>query len=243
MTKLAIITGTSRGLGFHLAHDFLKAGYTVIGIARNNSIQESNFHFLKLDLAKAKNISLRLDQYLRRKKISSKNEHVVLIHNAATVLPINYVHALKEDDVLQSYLLNLHSPIMLAHSVARNFLAKSRHLTVCNISSGAAIKPLMNWSIYCAMKSGLKMFTDCLNVDYSDSSQFKAFSFYPGVMDTQMQETIRKQKSKNFKNVDSFKKLKKTNNLLDPKIVSNAIFKIINNPKKIDKTEYNIQDL
>lgn len=243
MKKVAIITGTSRGLGLNLAKQFLEAGFTVVGISRSNVIKGKNFYFLKLDLADPKNLRQKLAKFLADHKISLKNDHTVLINNAATVFPVHYFHKVKENDIQESYYLNLHAPMMLSHFVITKSLEKSKHVTICNISSGAAVRPLENWSIYCSMKSALKMFTDCLNVDYAESSQFKAFSFYPGVMDTKMQAVIRQQKIENFKNIESFKELKNKNKLIDPNYVAQAILKIISRPMQIDKTEYNIKDL
>lgn len=242
MNKLAIITGTSRGLGLNLAEQLLQNGYTVIGIARTNSIKHPDFHFLKMDLSEGKNLLSKLQQLLKRKKISLKNESVVLINNAATVLPVNYFHKVKLDEIRQSSILNLQVPIFLSHFVINVFLPKTKFLTICNISSGAAVHALENWSMYCTMKSGLKMFTDCLNVDYSEVGQLKAFSFYPGVMDTQMQATIRQQPSKNFKNLNRFKELKEKNELLDPLFVSQSIVELLSQPQSIKQSEYDIKN-
>jgi benzil reductase ((S)-benzoin forming) len=242
MNKLAIITGTSRGLGLNLAEQLLQNGYTVIGIARTNSIKHPDFHFLKMDLSEGKNLLSKLQQFLKRKKISLKNERVVLINNAATVLPVNYFHKVKLDEIRQSCILNLQVPVFLSHFVINVFLPKTKFLTICNISSGAAVHALENWSMYCTMKSGLKMFTDCLNVDYSEVGQLKAFSFYPGVMDTQMQATIRQQPPKNFKNLNRFKELKEKNELLDPLFVSQSIVGLVSQPQSIKKSEYDIKN-
>ena len=242
MKKVAVITGSSRGLGLHLAEYFLAAGYTVIGIGRTNPIENTGFHFLKLDLGKTKKVNEKLNAFLKRKNISAKNEHVVLINNAATILPIDYIQNLRENDIQQAFQLNLAAPIMLSQAVIQKFFEKSSHVTICNISSGAATRPLVNWSIYCSMKSALKMFTDCINVDFADTKKLKSFSFYPGIMDTEMQNTIRKQSAKNFRNVEYFKELKKTKNLLDPKFVAKVVFGIIDKPNEIKRTEYDIDE-
>lgn len=243
MKKLVIITGTSRGLGLHLAELFLQAGFTVIGIARNNSLKNPHFHFLKTDLGKSIDLSQKLSRFLKQRKITLKNEQVILVNNAATVLPINFIHKLKDKDIHASYLLNLHAPMLLAKFTLEKFLNKTEQITICNISSGAAIRPLMNWSVYCSLKSGLKMFTECIQLEYADCKKVKSFSFYPGVMNTKMQSTIRKQKSGNFKNLEYFKELKTKNNLLNPKQVAQSLFKVLENHSGIDKTEYNIKDL
>lgn len=242
MNNLAIVTGTSRGLGLYLAQELLAAGYTVIGIARNNSIRHAKFHFLKLDLSIGKDVAKRLEKFCESKKILSKNDHVVIINNAATVLPVNYFHKIKIDEVDLSYFLNLQAPIQLSYFGMNRFFTKANHFTICNISSGAAIHALENWSMYCTMKSGLKMFTDCLNVDYQETKKFRAFSFYPGVMDTEMQATIRKQPMKNFKNLNRFKDMKNKNELLDPHFVSKAIFSLIMKPELIKKSDYDIKE-
>ncbi len=243
MKKVAIITGTSRGLGMSLANLFLDDGYSVIGIARTNKINNSKFYFFKWDLSSEKDPFAKLNQFLSVKKISFKNDQVILVNNAATVMPINFIDKLKEKEMALSYRLNLHSPMLISKWVLQKFLNKSLQVTICNISSGAALRPLINWSIYCTMKAGLKMFTECLNLEFSGSGNFKTFSFYPGVMDTQMQETIRKQKAKTFKNVEKFKELKEKNQLLDPETVALSLFKLISKPSEINRTEYNVMDM
>lgn len=243
MKKVAIITGTSRGLGLSLANFFLENGYFVVGIARTNEILHPNFYFHKSDLSSEKFSIAKLNSFCLGKKLLSKSDHVVLVNNAATVTPIHFIDKLNEKEMTLSYQLNLHAPMVISQWALQKFLKKSRQVTICNISSGAALRPLFNWSIYCTMKAGLKMFTDCLNLEFSASGKFKAFSFYPGVMDTKMQETIRKQNSKSFKNVEKFKELKEKNQLLDPKAVALCLFKIINSPSEINKTEYNVMDL
>lgn len=243
MKKLAIITGTSRGLGLELAQQFLAAGFVVVGVARNNTIKHPQFLFLKMDLSKVKQVQVKLSSFLKKKKVSLKNHEVVLVNNAATILPINFPHRLKEKDVHEAYWLNLQSPILLSQFVIENFLSKSAYLTICNVSSGAAVHPLVNWSVYCSLKSALKMFTDCINLDYESDKKLKAFSFYPGIMDTQMQATIRQQKDKNFKNVQKFRSLKEGNQLLDPQFVAKKLFEILNQPATINQAEYDVQNM
>ncbi len=243
MKKVAIITGTSRGLGLSLANLFLQDGYQVVGIARTNKFKHSDFYFFKWDLSSAKNPCAKLSSFLASKKIPFKMDHVVLVNNAATVMPIHFIDKLKEKEVQLSYQLNLHTPMMISQWVLQKFLNKSTQVTICNVSSGAAMRPFINWSIYCTMKAGLKMFTECLNLEFSDSGKFKTFSFYPGVMDTQMQETIRKQNLKSFKNVEKFKELKEKNQLLDPQAVAVSLFNVIKSPSNITKIEYNAMDL
>jgi benzil reductase ((S)-benzoin forming) len=243
MQKIFIITGTSRGLGFYLAQKALEENHVVIGIARHNKLKHPNFRFLRLDLSTSGRLDQKLNLFFRREKITVKSRQLILVNNAATILPINYLHKVKEPDSLSEAVgLNLQAPILLSHFVLKNFLKDAAQITICNVSSGAAYQPLVNWSLYCALKSGLKMFTECLRLDYKDNKNFKCFSFFPGVMDTEMQAVIRGQPSRSFENVQYFKSLKSNKDLIDPKAVADALFGILSRPKRITRGEYNINE-
>lgn len=243
MKKVVIVTGSSNGLGKFLVESFLRADYIVVGVSRTNSIKNDNFYFFKHDLSKSSDLSKKLKSFLIKNKILKKVEQVILINNAATVLPIDYFHKLSLKKIQESYQLNLHSPMMLAHFVLNAFLNKSEHILICNIISGAAFRPLINWSAYCTMKSGLKMFSDCLNLDYSENEKMKSITFSPGVMETNMQQTIRKQSINKLKSVEMFRDLKASQSLLPPEFVANSLFNLLKNPKEIQKTEYNVNEI
>jgi NAD(P)-dependent dehydrogenase (short-subunit alcohol dehydrogenase family) len=62
--------------------------------------------------------------------------------------------------------------------------------TIINVSSGAAHRPLPGWSAYCAAKAGLAMLTRALAAEYGEQG-IRVFGFAPGIVDTDMQATIR----------------------------------------------------
>ena len=77
--RCIIITGTSRGLGRHLAVAFLKLGDLVIGCARtSNNLKDRSYHHYKIDLCNEKEVAnLFLD--LKEKNLKPS----VLINSAA----------------------------------------------------------------------------------------------------------------------------------------------------------------
>ena len=101
MKKLAIITGTGRGLGKSLALSLINQGYTVFGYSRTNKISSTFFHFNKIDLGdpfQVKKIKLPcFDKDL---------EEVVLINNAATIGKILPITLKSQDDIIYEYNLN-----------------------------------------------------------------------------------------------------------------------------------------
>ena len=48
MSKVALITGTSKGLGLSLTKILLKNNFTVYGYSRSNKLKNPNFYFNKI---------------------------------------------------------------------------------------------------------------------------------------------------------------------------------------------------
>lgn len=241
--KLLIVTGASRGLGLELCQRGLTDNFIVIGISRNNSIKHENYHHLKLDLSDSKKISEKLNQFIIKKNIKNITE-VILINNAAMVTPIDFIEKihLYQDVVIDHIQLNLTTPMILSSFLLNKYKLDKTKLSIINISSGAANYPINNWSLYCSTKAGLKMFTETLNNEYGKHKNFRTFNFYPGVMDTEMQSTIRKQKTKNFKDIERFKALKSEGRLLSAQWVAEVIFDIMNGPNSDNKISYDVGD-
>ena len=51
MSKVALITGTSKGIGLSLAKILLKNNFTVYGYSRSNKLKNANFYFNKINLS------------------------------------------------------------------------------------------------------------------------------------------------------------------------------------------------
>ena len=213
-TNLFIVSGTSRGLGLKLAEEIKKQPDNVLlAIGRKKSIH-ADF-----------NIIVDLKDYLKLEKELNKGlvkinfgeyKKIILIHNAATVTPIGGLHELKSDEIIQHQNINTISPIILMKNIIAKHqkAGKKNQLTIVNISSGAAFHAIAGWSQYCSSKSAMHMLIRNLRLDYEKDKSFQAFSFSPGVMDTDMQGNIRAEKSKYFSRKKDFLQMKKENILL-----------------------------
>ena len=240
--KLLIITGASKGLGQSLLNLALNEDYTVLTLSRSKSISHPKHLHINHDLTKSTGLESKLERALLKldlKKLSS----LTLIHNAAMIGPIGEIDTFKVQDMESHLKLNLLIPMVLSSWLMRTFKKRKCPITIGSISSGAATRPISNWSLYCSTKSALQMFTECLSNDYRERPHFRAFSFSPGVMDTQMQSTIRSQKKRNFKELERFRELKQKNQLLSPDKVALGLFSLINNPQTINELHYDIRKL
>lgn len=240
--QLFIITGASRGLGLALTELALNEKHLVISISRTNKlIHPSHFH-LSHNLSTWKGLETKLMKVME--KIDVKKVRAIhLINNAAAIEPIGEIQDFDPTEIEKHIALNFTTPIFLSRWLINTFKKKTCPLTITNISSGAALHPIINWSLYCSTKSGLKMFTDCLNEDFKNRKNFRALSFAPGVMDTEMQATIRKQSKQKFKNVERFKELKEKRQLLPPDKVARGLYELLKSPEKIDQTFYDIREM
>ncbi len=242
MKKLFIITGTSKGLGFELATSALRLNHQVLGISRESKIRHPLYAHLKLDLKNPKNLTKKIEDYLK-KNFNKKFTEVILVNNAAMVEPINFAGKISEENLKEHFQLNCFTPIAIMNLVKKIYDKKSEKIIICNLSSGAALRAIPNWSAYCASKAALKMYTDTLMEEANSESHLLAFSFNPGVMDTGMQATIRKQDAKKFVRVADFIDLKESKKLRPPKEVAEKLIELINTPEKIKTTMISINEL
>lgn len=231
--KLFIITGASSGLGLELAVSALAQNDVVIGISRRSSVKHPDFYHLKHDLTSYKGLEVKLEKIFGKLNLK-KLKSIHLINNAAAIEPVALVGNMKEG-IREQLSLNLTTPIALSNFVVNRFKKKA---VITNINSGAGVKPISGWSLYCSSKSGLRMFSDCLAME-----GVKSISFSPGIMDTAMQATLRKQKAGDFSRLKEFKEYKAKNQLLSADKVAGALMKLLSNPDAIDKVHYNVYDL
>ena len=220
MKKVFIITGANRGLGKAFADLLIKnEDHFVISISRNVSDKQknetpANFYFLEADLA---------DNSIGEKIIVLKdlvgNQDVYFINNASVIEPITKIEYLNEDDMDKAISVNIKSTMLISQYLLRHF--NDNKLSFVNISSGAADRPISNWSLYCSSKAFIKMF---FNVAESEYKQHHFFNIDPGVMDTNMQKSIR---NIDFPDVQEFRYLKEEEKLRLPKDVALEILNTV----------------
>lgn len=223
-TKLAIITGGSKGLGFSLVKTYCNNEFQVISISRSSSnFTHQNLATIAFDLSKIELFKELENQLFKLVNIKVISE-VILINNAGTLGAIKTNENNNIQDIDNTIKLNLTAPIGLAAIVTRRF--KNTKTSIYNISSGAAFKGYHGWTNYCATKAGLAMATKTIAIEQEKNSTFKIFDIIPGVIDTEMQTKIRKSNKSNFKQLERFLQLKEQNLLLAPDVVAEKIYNI-----------------
>lgn len=236
--KSVWITGTSRGLGLELAHHFLAQGWQVYGIGRSHSIENEAYHANYLNLADPQAV------LAHRFEIPIGTSEALLIHNAGTLGEIAHLgHYENPQRINEAYQVNLVAAAILSNT----FLQTIKHVGCASgiifISSGAARNAYDGWATYCSSKAGLDMLARCIAAENTDVKTFRIFSIAPGVVDTGMQEEIRKAKPNQFSKIDRFLTLKNENKLEKPAEVASKIYRVWEVRNKIKETCIDLREL
>lgn len=210
MRKAFIITGANSGLGMAFAKVLMEdKKHFVISISRSLSEEQksypaTNFHFIELDLSQNS-----IDKKITVLKKRINNEAIYFINNASIIKPISKIEDLNETDIDTTFSVNIKSTTLITKYLLQNF--NQNKLSFINISSGAASRPISHWSLYCSSKAYIKMFFEVAEAEYPNH---RFFNIDPGVMDTNMQQSIRES---DFPEVSNFKNLKVEGKLKSPK--------------------------
>jgi benzil reductase ((S)-benzoin forming) len=183
---------------------------------------------MNYDLNLIDGIELMMNQIFN--KISHKEVHSIhLINNAGMLGPIKPVGSSSSEEIIKNVNVNLIAPILLTSlfiSHTNKFKVDKR---IINISSGAGKKPYFGWSNYCSSKAGLDLFTQCVGLEQSNSSDspVTVISFSPGVIDTEMQVEIRNTDKDNFIDLERFISLKEDGKLQTPEFVADFVIHLL----------------
>jgi len=231
LQKVALITGTGKGIGKAIAKILLEQDYLVFGYSRSNNISHPNFTFHKIDLSNLDEV-----QKIELPKINCNN--VLLINNAGTIGSIVPFNLKTENDIIAEYNLNIISPTLLSKRFLNSY--KNEKKLLINISSGAANKAIVSWSTYCASKSALDRLTEVIAEE--KHKNLTVFSVHPGVVDTNMQAEIRNSDPKNFPLLSKFTDYYIQNELFSTKSVAIKLHQIIEKKDNFDKIILNLRD-
>jgi NAD(P)-dependent dehydrogenase (short-subunit alcohol dehydrogenase family) len=188
---VVIVTGASRGMGAWTARWVSRAGAKVIITARS----QKNLQALEKEIRADGGIAIPVSGDVSdpnacvdvvEKAIKQFGKIDALVNNAGILEPISKIDQCDPEQFKQNICVNLIGPFyMIREAISALRESKGR---VINISSGAAINPVVSWSAYCAAKAGLTHLTRVLA---SEEPSITAVSVRPGVVDTQMQALIR----------------------------------------------------
>lgn len=199
------ITGVSKGIGKALAEHFLATENQVVGIGRGHNIEHERFSFVHCELRKLEEV--------KRIKFESESEEVMLINNAGVIGNIQRVSDQETPDMEEVMTVNTLAPMYLCQQFLKQ-LPASKNLTILNISSGAANRPIPSWASYCASKIAMDRFSETIYLEEKEKNRnIRVYSVAPGVIDTSMQVKIRATDPADFSSLNNFIELNEKHEL------------------------------
>jgi benzil reductase ((S)-benzoin forming) len=223
MEKIAIITGGSRGIGLGLAQEFHKEGYRIITLSRTLLEKTYAFEQYSCDLTDHEQLDTTLNEVFRHFD-PGNTDRIYLINNAGYLGTVDTLDHIPSDNISYTIQINLVAPLILSGMFIRLTDKWKCTKKILNISSGAAVNPYESWAMYCSSKAGLDMMTRVIAKEQKDRDHgVEAVSIYPGVVDTEMQTSVRSIDEAQFKHVQRFKDLHEYGQLADPVDVARKI--------------------
>jgi NAD(P)-dependent dehydrogenase (short-subunit alcohol dehydrogenase family) len=181
--RVAVITGTSRGIGRELAHGFAEAGAIVVGCARSYEGAEKTAAELRArghdtlpvlaDVATPEGADALIAAAVRRYgrlDILVCNAGVNVKKKAIDVTPAEF------DTVLGG---NLRAYFLCAQAAARQFIAQGTGGVIVMNSSNASVAAFEDLTPYCAAKGGIDMLVRGLAAEWGPQG-IRVNAFNPG---------------------------------------------------------------
>lgn len=224
-----LITGTSRGIGKALAQKIVKEGNTVLGVSRSQPdvLKSEEYHHLSFDLSETSRIHEIMEKV---DKIVGKQsfELVCLVNNASATEPIGPIEKCPAAEIEFHVRVGLVTPMILTSLFVCRFAGERIRKKVAFISSGAALTPLPDESIYCGSKAGINMFARCVGLEQESKEHgFESISIGPGMVDTAMQSAVRSKSNDEFAMAGFFKQAYEDGKLQEPSKAAERIFAVL----------------
>ena len=169
---VAIVTGSSRGLGRGIARAFAKEGASVALCARHQSptglpgtidevakrikVEGGEAFPVACDVADEEQVRVMVE------RVKSRYGRIdVLVNNAGLMIPGEPFLDIDPDRWEQSMAVNVRGPYLMCRHVLP-VMMEQRQGRIINVGSGAALKHRPGGTVYCSSKAALHMFSFCL---------------------------------------------------------------------------------
>jgi NAD(P)-dependent dehydrogenase (short-subunit alcohol dehydrogenase family) len=184
--KRALVTGGNRGIGLATVRALADAGADVHFTARSAETLAAAQRALG-DSRATGHLADMTDRAAMADVLDPGFD--ILVNNAAVIGPIGRILDLPAEAWAQNIDINLTAVFHATQRALAGMVARGGG-TIVNLSSGAAHRPQEGWSAYCAGKAALAMLTRSVHLEYG-AQGIRVFGLAPGVVDTDMQGTIR----------------------------------------------------
>lgn len=204
--KVVVITGASKGIGAGLAQIYSEKNIALGLCARSNPVEVNGKSVSKtFDV-----VDQQAMQDFAQSVIEAFGKIDLWINNAGILAPIGPVRDLDTGEFSRALEVNVIGTFNGTKVFVKHLRQRQGEGVLINISSGAANSGYDSWSSYSASKAGINRITESVALE-EFSSGLRAYAVAPGVVDTDMQSTLRSCSSEQFPMVSKFLDIKANN--------------------------------
>jgi NAD(P)-dependent dehydrogenase (short-subunit alcohol dehydrogenase family) len=224
--RTAVITGASRGLGAGLAEAFRACGLRLGLCARSAPVLAPGPDVVaeRLDVRDA----AALAGFAAA--VEARFGAIDLwINNAGVLEPIAPLRDVTPEDARHHLEVNVLGVLLGTQAYVRHLRRRGGEGVLVNVSSGAAQKPYAGWSVYCAGKAAVERLTECVALEEA-AHGLRAYAVAPGVIDTDMQASIRATPPERFPEAPRFLERKREGRFNSPRFVAEHLLRLAFDP-------------
>ncbi len=177
--RVALITGTSSGIGEIIAKRYLEEGAQVFGcgLEDKSNIEAENYGYLKTDLTSFAEAQRAVEACIEKfKKID-------IVVNCAGITGVGNIVNTSAEEFERQFSVNTFAVFNVCKA-AINELKLSDSAAIINIASELGVKPIRDRVAYCPAKAAVVMLTKCLAVDCGP--QIRVNGILPALTETPM---------------------------------------------------------
>ncbi|MGD1976944.1 MAG: SDR family NAD(P)-dependent oxidoreductase [Gammaproteobacteria bacterium] len=196
--RVAVVTGTSSGIGAALARRLLNEGWAVAGLSRREvALEHGGYQHMVLDLGNLHALQTLAEKRLGALMRDPRWARVALVNNAALGGSHKGIEDTDPEELAWLLAVNTVAPVYLMGFAARTVPPQTA-LRIVNVSSGAAHRGFPGLGDYCASKAALRLAGMALGEELRSEGRpggaradAAVLSYEPGVVDTPMQTRAR----------------------------------------------------
>src|ERR687898_2669057 len=211
--RVAVITGSSKGIGKAIAMEFARAGYSIVMNARHEQQLKQAAEEISNSIEDEKKIvSLAGDisqehicVSLVEKAVKQFGKIDVMINNAGIGGESKKIHELTEKDWDEVIDINLKGAFLCTREAVKNMMKSGSNIqdnvnnySIINISSVHEQIPQPESAPYAASKGGMEMLTKTVALELADSG-IRVNGIAPGAIATDMNKEVLENQEKKEK--------------------------------------------